>query len=214
MYEFSSKTKVNKVITFAQIFKEISADKEIKQDAKIIKSIMLSNVLADYTLNLPKANLKKEIYVFEIELTEKKIPLVFLTAMDKKLGFYSLFRFVYQEQYMYAFAYKSVKSNSVSIGKYHYTEWQNISSEILEKMPIFSSVDDLYYAIIVDIIRLLPRRGETVEDYLARYGEILSLQKEIDRLDKIIRAEKQTNIVYELNEELKTKKKQIEELKK
>ena len=69
MYEFSSKTKVNKAITFAQIFKEISADKEIKQDARIIKSIMLSNVLADYTLNLPKANVKKEIYVFEIELT-------------------------------------------------------------------------------------------------------------------------------------------------
>ena len=80
-------------------------------------------------------------------------------------------------------------------------------------MPIFYSIDDVYYDIITKTVGLSKREGEAIADYLARYDEITALTKDADKLERAILAEKQPNIVFELNRQVKEIRARINNLR-
>ena len=212
MYKFSSKTEVNKKFKLSELFREIGANKKVIEDAKAVKSVALTNVLSKDTLNLDACDKVKEIYIFEIELSCSKVPQLFISALDRHIRLHTVFRLVFDGKECYGVAYKTVGSGSVSISKYYFTEWKDIQDQ-QENLPIFYSIDDVYYDIITKTVGLSKREGEAVADYLARYDEITALTKDADKLERAILAEKQPNIVFELNRQVKEIRARINSLR-
>lgn len=210
MFELSSKTQVNRKFKLNELYKVIGADKAIKADAANILSVTLTNVLNNDTLNFSASGNVKEIYVFEITLNVKTVPSLFISALDKAISFHTVFILRYGNEEMLYGAFKEYGEKGMKIGKYYFTDW---SSERTVALPLgVNSLDEIYMAIIDELIPIIARQAENTKDLVARYDEIVKLKKEIEKLQRLVDNEKQPKRRFELNDELKRKKREIESL--
>lgn len=209
MFDLSSKTQVNKKFKLSELYKLIHADKTVKADASNIASVTLTNVLNSDTMNFTVTKDVKEIYVFEVVLTSKSIPTLFISALDKAINFHTVFVLTYGNQTLLYGAYKEYSDKGMRLGKYYATTW--LAGRHVNIPLATSCLDDVYTALIDELIPLTPRVGESTRDFVNRYGEITRLQKEVDKLQRMVDTEKQSKKRFELNAELKITKKRLEE---
>lgn len=211
MFIFSSKTQVNKKFRLQELFKQTAADKAVRADAKTVLSVTLTNVLSSDTLNLPTKGKVKEIYVFDIELSSKTIPILFISALDKAINFHTIFVLHYDGKEMLYGAYKERTEKGVKIGKYYGTGWKDQSEPI--SIPIdATSLDEIYKAMLCTLIPLESGKEETASDFVARYDLIRKLKFEIDKKQRQVDNERQSKKRFELNDELKKLKKELKKL--
>lgn len=210
MFEFSSKTQVNKKFKLTELYKVMGADKAVKADAANIISVTLTNVLNKDTLNFSEKGEAKEIYVFEIVLNAKAAPSLFITSLDKATNFHTVFVLRYGSEEMLYGAFKEYGEKGMKVGKYYCTDWTNEKPIVL---PLgVNSLDEIYNAIIDELIPITARQAESTKDFVARYGEVVKLKKEIEKLQHLVDTEKQPKRRFELNDMLKQKKKELEDL--
>ncbi len=209
MLGFSSKTKVNKPFKVNDLLKMLQADKPLKESAKIIRSITLSNVLNKETMNLIEVGNVKEIYIFQVALTDKQIPKEFIAAFDKFIQLHTLFVLEYDGEYACYGALKNNGEKGMKVGKYYGTEWDKQLPEMQLPLSI-GSLDDIYTAIVDMLIPIEANSGENVEDFLVRYEKILQLKKAIEKMQKQVANERQPNLKMELNDKLKALKKELQ----
>ena len=210
MFEFSSKTQVNKKFKLTELYKLMGADKAVKADAANVLSVTLTNVLNHDRLNLPEEGEIREIYVFELALGNKNVPSLFIAALDKATNFHTIFVLRSSREEMLYGAYKEYGEKGMKIGKYYSTDW---AESKLIPLPLNAvSLEDIYTAIIDELIPITARKEENTKDFVARYGEVVKLKKEIEKLQRLVDSEKQSKRRFELNDELKQKKKELEKL--
>lgn len=211
MFVFSSKTQVNKKFRFQELFKLMLADKAVRADAKTVLSVTLANVLSSDTLNLPAKGKVKEIYVFDIELSSKAIPALFISALDKAINLHTIFVLHHDGKEMLYGAYKERADKGVKIGKYYGTDWKDQNEPI--SIPLdATSLDETYKAMLCTLIPLESGKEETTSDFVARYEQVTKLQKEIDKLQHKVDSEKQSKKRFEFNEQLKQMKAYLQQL--
>lgn len=211
MFELSSKTKVNKKFRFAELYKMMAAGKEVKEDAKNISSVTLANVLSKETMNLSSDGKVKEIYIFELELVNKITPSLFIAALDKSINLHTVFILKYNNEQMLYGCYKEKTERGVKLGKYYGTDWTKESALIPLPLNV-NTIDDIYTAIIDELIPITANQGEETADFVARFDRINKLKTEISRLQKQVDNERQPKKRFELNDELKKLKKELESL--
>ncbi|MDE6200818.1 MAG: DUF4391 domain-containing protein [Clostridiales bacterium] len=210
MFDLSSKTQVNKHFKLPELYKLIGASKEVKADTGNVMSVTLTNVLNADTMNFAASDMVKEIYVFEIVLNDRTIPSLFLSTLDKAINLHTVFLLRHENQILLYGAYKEYGEKNMKIGKYYYTEW---TADSLIKLPInVSNLEDIYTAIIDELIPIAARKSESTKDFVVRYDEIQRLQKEIAKLQHAVDIEKQSKRRFNLNAELKEIKHKLEEL--
>ena len=73
-------------------------------------------------------------------------------------------------------------------------------------------IDDIYTAMIDILIPIEAKEDESTEEFVARYEEIKKMQKEIDRLQRLVDSERQPKKRFELNNELKRKQRELKAL--
>lgn len=106
-------------------------------------------------------------------------------------------------------AYKEYVEKDMKIGRYYATEW----SEIRETpLPPVTSLDEMYTFFIDELIPISARKGETTREFVERYDAVVKLKKEIEKLQKLVDKEVQPRRRFEYNDQLKQKKKELEEL--
>ncbi len=211
MFDLSSKTKVNRKFRFAELFKMMQADKDTKADAKNIESVVLTNVLSPDTMNLPSIGKVKEVYVFELQLSSRTIPALFISALDKAISLHTIFVLRYNDDNLLYGCYKEKSEKGVKLGKYYSTEWQ--SANTLVKLPLsIASIEDVYTAIIDELIPITANQDEKTADFVERYDRITKLKKEIEKKQKQLGAETQSKKRFEINDELKTLKTELKAL--
>lgn len=213
MFELSSKTQVNKKFRLTELFKSIQADKTIKEDAKNITSIILSNVLSNSTMNLSSQGTVKELYIFDVELSDKEIPATFISALDKAILLHTAFVLHNNGKEMLYCAYKERTEKGVKIGKYYSTSWMDPANTVTLPLNI-GSIDDVYTTIIDYLIPIEARPEENTSQFVDRYETIVKLQREIDKLQREVDSEKQSKKRFELNASLKALKEKLLELEK
>ena len=189
----------------------MSADKAVRADAKTVLSVTLANVLSSDTLNLPAKGKVKEIYVFDIELSSKTIPALFISALDKAINLHTIFVLHYDRKEMFYGAYKERTEKGVKIAKYYGTDWKDQSEQITVPLDV-TSLDEIYKAMICMLIPLDAVDEENTSDFVARYEQVTKLKKEIDKLQRHVDAEKQSKKRFELNEQLKQMKTDLQQL--
>ncbi|MDE6244215.1 MAG: DUF4391 domain-containing protein [Treponemataceae bacterium] len=210
MFELSSKTQVNRKFKLTELYKVMGADKTVKADAANVLSVTLTNVLNNDTLNFSAKGEVKEIYLFEIVLDTKTVPSLFISSLDKATNFHTAFILRCGSESMVYGAFKEYGEKGMKIGKYYSTDW---AAEKLMALPLgVNSLDGIYTAIIKKLIPIATRQTESTKDFVARYGEVVKLKKEIEKLQHLVDNEKQSKRRFELNDKLKQKKKELENL--
>lgn len=210
MFELSSKTQVNRKFKLTELYKVMGAEKAVKADAANIASVTLINVLNKDTLNFSANGDVKEIYVFEIVLNTKIAPSLFISTLDKVTNFHTVFVLRYGSEEMLYGAFKEYSEKGMKVGKYYCTDW---AEEKPIALPLgVNSLDEIYTAIINELIPITAWQAESTKDFVARYGEVVRLNKEIEKLQRLVDTEKQPKRRFELNDMLKQKKKELEEL--
>ena len=211
MFDLSSKTKVNRKFRLTELYKMMGADKDIKADAKNIVSVILTNVLSQDTMNLSSDGKVKEVYIFDIELNSKILPTLFISSLDKAINLHTVFILKCDDEQMLYGCYKEKTEKGVKLGKYYGTDWTK--EKMLISLPLnVNNIDDIYTAIIDELIPISANQGEETSDFVARFDRINKLKNEIARLQKQVDNERQPKKRFELNDELKKLKKELESL--
>lgn len=210
MFELSSKTLVNKKFRMPELYKVIGADKAVKADAASILSVTLTNVLNKDTLNFSAKGGVKEIYVFEIVLNTTTIPSLFISTLDKATNFHTIFVLRYGEKVMLYGAFKEYGEKGMKVGKYYSTDW-SVEKSIALPLGV-NSLDEVYTAIIDELIPITANEGEQTSDFVARYDRINKLKKEIEKQQKQVDGECQSKRRFELNAQLNILKRELKAL--
>ena len=208
MFDLSSKTKVNRRFRPTELYKLMAADKDVKADAKGISSVVLMNVLSQDTMNVPAGDKVKEIYIFDIELSSKTIPALFISSLDKAINLHTLFVLRFNDERMLYGCYKEKTEKGVKLGQYYSTDWTKSQTPISLTLNVFS-MDDIYTAIIDELIPIAAKQNETTSDFVTRYDTIMKLKFEIDKKQRQVDNERQSKKRFELNDELKKLKEQL-----
>jgi hypothetical protein len=211
VFDLSSKTKVNRKFRLAELYKMMGADKDIKADAKNIVSVILTNVLSGDTMNLSSDGKVKEVYIFDIELNSKTLPTLFISSLDKAINLHTVFILKCDDEQMLYGCYKEKTEKGVKLGKYYGTDWTKEKTPISLPLNV-NNIDDIYTAIIDELIPITANQGEETSDFVARFDRINKLKNEIVRLQKQVDNERQPKKRFELNDELKKLKKELESL--
>ena len=211
MFDLSSKTKVDRKFRLTELYKMMSADKDVKADGKSIISVVLTNVLSQDTMNLTATGKVQEIYIFDIELDTKTVPTLFISSLDKAINLHTVFILRYENEQMLYGCFKEQTEKGVKLGKYYGTDWTTDTTPIPLPLNV-TCIDDIYTAIIDELIPITANVGEQTSDFVARYDRINKLKKEIEKKQKQVDNERQSKRRFDLNDELKALKKELEKL--
>ena len=205
MFKFSSNTQYDKVFKLNDIYKKIGASKEVKQDASVIKGLTLKYVLTPKTLNCSEDVQIKEVFVFELELSSKQIPIKFIKEFDSDIKMQTVFICKYEGLEC---GYTAFKSGS-NRGKYFETAW-TMDKEY--EIPVGVNVPEIYKYILSKFLKYEPFEAESVEEYIKRYNLIIRLDFQINSTTIAIGKESQSKKKFEYNARLKEYKKEKEQL--
>lgn len=210
MFIYNEKVLVNRPFKLNELLKLVKANKDIKTDASVIAGINLSHVLSPATTNLEISKNVKEIYIITIDLKEKQIPNAFLDLFDKQIMFQTLFKICYNNSVVYRASLKEFNDDeTMKILKTFQTDWQD---ELKQEFPTTSKLENVYKAIISNITSCGFKQDEEFSDYVLRLDKIRKQKAEIDKLTRMMLAEKQPNIKMEMNDKIKKLKTELKEL--
>ena len=108
-------------------------------------------------------------------------------------------------------AYKERTEKGVKIAKYYGTDWKDQSEQITVPLDV-TSLDEIYKAMIGMLIPLDAVDEENTSDFVARYAQVTNLKKEIEKLQRHVDAEKHSKKRFELNEQLKQMKTDLQQM--
>lgn len=209
MFIFNEKTEVNMQFKMLELFRTIKADKLVKADAGNVVKVVLANVLSPDRTNMEANETTKEIYVFNIELNSNKVPVKFLDTLNKSINLQTLFKLYYNDKVKYIISIKEFTEEKMKVLKYFESDWQN---ESFEETPNVLKLENLFKQMITRITTYLFRDYEDFKQYIDRLNSIEKQKKEIEKITKAMNAEKQPNLKMKLNDEIREKRKELQEL--
>jgi len=211
MFNFSSKTIINKEFKLSDILKQIHADKDVRVDAGKINKIKLSNVINASTFNSDEECVIKEIYIFELELNRKEVPALFLKELDKSIMFQTFFICRFGDEVYTQITYKVI-DKKVNLDNRTYSHNFHQDDEI--PIPRIDNVQLAYKFLLEYEVGVPGRHSEIPDEYMQRVKEIHKLDFQIGKTEMAIVHETQPKLKFKYNANLRKYKKQKEELMK
>ncbi len=200
------KQKFYENIDISPILKRVFVDQ--------IKIIYWRNKIAPTTVNIAPGEKVTEIEVFEIKLTDKMQPEAVLRQIDKAIHYHIVFLLEWDGRYQAWTAYKEASAgvNAFKVHSYYHTEWMT-ETELPLKLDGLTT-DAVYENFVRQIggEALSTANEETLQQSVERDQRRQALQKEIDRLEKLARAERQPKKKLELVQRETTLKKEMDSL--
>lgn len=209
MFNFSSKTYVGKEYKVSDFLTQINATKEVKEDAKKIKTIVFKNVINAQSLNTFEDKDYKNIYVIHMVLKERIVPKLFIEELDKNIAFHTYFAFEYNNDIATTIAFKEIGTKVKINSKYYVSDFRKRQ---LADVPMINSVKEMYKFILGYEIGIPTRDTESPMDYITRVKAINKLTFQISKTESGIIYETQPKKKFEYNERLRRYKIELEEL--
>lgn len=179
-----------------------------------VEQIVWQYKLAPETINLPAKPEVPEIQVFSIQLKTPELNLDVLRAIDAAVLFPIIFELNFDGRTQVMACYKQLNdltTNSCAISDYFATVWLESETE-RESMPLALDMASLYEQVLQRLIPISARPQENLADLVARWQQIASKQREMDRVSKKLAKEKQFNRKVEINATLRKLKIELEQL--
>ena len=205
MFNFSSKTVVNRQFKITDLYKQMGASKEARKDGTMIESVVLKNVLSPTTLYCDADKSIKEVYVFEITVKERYVPEDFIKELDKSIKLHTLFIIKHEDYEISMLSYKL----GTQKGKYWQTNWENNADF---DVPLVNNIPELYKFILSKFLTYPPFDSETVDEYVKRHNQLAKLDFQIGKTESAIAHESQSKKRFEYNARLKEYKAEKDKL--
>lgn len=204
-------TEYNKRIPKQKFYENLSVTPALKRVfVEQIQNVIWANKIAPATISVSEGRKVTEIEVFRICLNAGTLDESALRQMDKQIPYHILFVLEYNEKYQVWIGYKEVSGgdNAFKVNKYYHTDW-------LAEQDLQIKIDgldmDSIYANLVRQIGGIEKGDETLGKQIADKEYRERLEKEIEKFEKLARAEKQPKKKFDIVQQIKELKIKLEE---
>lgn len=214
MLGFPQTTEFNKRIPKQKFYENIEVSPALKRVfVEQIKLIHWRNKLAESTLNISPGQVVKEIEVIEIKLAQPQLDEAVLRQIDKEIPYHILFILSCGNKVQAWTGYKEASESGKAafrVNRYYHTDWMLEDELTLEIDGL--NLDAVWDNFIIQVGGVELEQGNSLDEQIAVDERKEKLIKEIEKLEKQARNEKQPNKKFELAQKAKALKKQLEEL--
>ena len=199
MIELPKECIVDKFIPKKIFYEKVNLSSNLKQEfVDKIDKIYWKYKISEDTLNISKTENVEEIEIFELTLKEKANCQNIIKVITRNIPYIILFEIYYNDEVQYA-----IKHND----DFYFTNWN-------EKIDFnFNGIDlNVVYENIIRSVTNISEQSNNIDEELEKGKKLQEVQKEIERLENKMKAEKQFNKKVELNKNILELKKQKEEL--
>lgn len=211
MLGFPVSTEFNKKIPKQKFYENISVTPKLKRVfVEQIKSVKWVNKIATTTTNLSKGEFVIEIEVFHIVVNQKSIDENVFKQIDKAIPYHIIYVLECNNTYQVWIAYKvfTESDKTCKTIKYYHTEW--LAEEQLPLKIEGFSLDVVYENFVRQVAGDKLEKSEgSLENDILKSEQREKIEKEITRLEKLARAEKQPRKKFELVEQVKKLKNEL-----
>jgi len=206
MLTFPSKSTVGRIMPKETFYKRLALSNELREKfVSDVKHIVVAYKLAPDTLNIEKDGEVSEILVLSIDLKKQAIDNRIVENIARQNAHKLVFLLKFQDQGQLALYYS----------KLYKTRWMPLTDLKLDARGL--NLDNIWEGFIEQIALqediVSPCNSLSVAEKLIKQDTILKLQKEIDKLERLSRNEKQPKKKFELFTQLQGLKKKLSEEK-
>lgn len=214
MLGFPQTTEFNKRIPKQKLYENMEVSPALKRVfVERIKLIYWRNKLGVSTMNIAPGETVTEIEVIEIKLASPQLNEAVLRQIDKEIPYHILFILSFNGKVQAWTGYKEAAeggNKAFKVNKYYHTEWMpehelNLKIEGL-------NMDAVWENLIIQVGGVEVGQGKSLDEQIQIDDQKAKMQKEIEKLEKQARNEKQPNKMFQLAQQVKTLKKQLDEL--
>lgn len=214
MLGFPQTTEFNKRIPKQKFYENMEVSPALKRVfVEQIKLIHWRNKLAVSTMNIAPGETVTEIEVIEIKLASPQLNEAVLRQIDKEIPYHILFILSFDGKVQAWTGYKEATeggNKAFKVNKYYHTEW--IPEYELNLKIEGLNMDAVWENLIIQVGGVEVGQGKSLDEQIQIDGQKAKMQKEIEKLEKQARNEKQPNKKFQLAQQVKTLKKQLDEL--
>lgn len=206
MLKLPQSTEFNKRVPKQMFYEKMSITPALKKIfVEHIKNITWTNKIAPSTLNINEGQTVKEIQVIKLSLYGDKFDKSVLRYIDKSIPYHNIYVLELYEKYKVWICFKDADGSLI---KYFNTGW--LSEDDITLKIDGLNLDTVYENFIVQISGIVRDTSYTLAEQIKNADRIEKLEKEIARLEKQARAEKQPKKKFELVQKIKKLKKELE----
>lgn len=191
---FPSTTIVHKRISKKTLYEQAGINSATKNlFSEQIDSMFWEHKISKETANVETGQKIKEIVVIKIILSAPQIDTSILKIINKAIPYPILFLVNYQDTFKAGIFHTSSIDNSV---RYYDTEWK--SENELDISICGINMDTVYENFVLQIIGISKDFSMSLDEQLYKIEQAQKLEKEITRLERQARNEKQPKKKFEL----------------
>ena len=214
MLGFPQTTEFNKRIPKQKFYENLDVSPALKRVfVEQIKLIHWRNKLAESTMNIAPGQAVTEIEVIEIKLTQPQLDEAVLRQIDKEIPYHILFVLSYGNKVQAWTGYKEAAETgkkAFKVNKYYHTEWMLEDELILDIEGL--NMDAVWDNFIIQVGGVELEQGNDLSEQIELDDRKVQLAKDIEKLEKQARSEKQPNKKFQLVQQVKVLKKQLAKL--
>lgn len=191
-------TEFNKKIPKQMFYENAKITPEQKKSfVSDIKGIYWCNKISSQTINVSEGESVSEIEIFRIDLHSDTINETILKLIDKSIPYNIVFALEFQEkQQLWVQNKKISESGSVSADKYFRTDWLKGEEQRLEIKGL--NLDAVWENMVTQIGGIVIEEGNTLTEQIDADEKRAKIEKEIAKLEKMAKNEKQPKKKFEL----------------
>lgn len=212
MLGFPQTTEFNKRIPKQKFYENIDVSPALKRVfVEQIKLIHWRNKLSESTLNIASGQAITEIEVIEIKLTQPQLDESVLRQIDREIPYHILFVLSCGNKVQAWTGYKEAAESgkaAFKVNKYYHTDWMLEDELTLEIDGL--NLDAVWENFIIQVGGVELEQGNSLDEQIAVDERKEKLIKEIEKLEKQARNEKQPNKRFRLAQQVRALKEKLE----
>ena len=212
MFQYPLKAKYGKVLPKTKIYENAKPSPALRNKfVSEVNQIVWQYKLSPETINLPTGEGVLEIQIFTVTLKSRKFDLDILRCIDQVIPHPIFFEMIHDNRGKTFSAYKrpheSIPGKWV-VADYFESAWQPLDVDRLT-LPMSLNMSGLYERMLQSLMPFPAQARESLKDQVERMGRIRIQQRELLRMEKLIRKEQQFNRKVELHGQLRKLKKDL-----
>lgn len=203
MLGLPASTEIHKLITRKRVYEHFGADMNAERRKRFeadIARMVLTNEVSPVSINLPAGEQVQNFFVLQVTLKGKEFDSQNIALLARLFG----------QRLVMMLEYEGRQRLALWQGRLYMTEWADAGAWTLPLTGL--NLDQAWEHIVAQIAGIDREPGRNLDEQLAQAAQREKLQKEIARLEKQARAERQPKKKFELVQKIKAKQQEMEEL--
>lgn len=201
MLGLPASTEIHKLITRKRVYEHFGADMNAERRKRFeadIARMVLTNEVSPVSINLPAGEQVQSFFVLQVTLKGKEFDAQNIALLARLFG----------QRLVMMLEYEGRQRLALWQGRLYLTEWADAGAWTLPLTGL--NLDQAWEHIVAQIAGIDREPGRALDEQLAQAAQREKLQKEIARLEKQARAERQPKKKFELVQKIKAKQQEVE----